>query len=536
MLLKQNNSKVVKSILFTGLLSLLASCGNSSTLESMVRADPRLRENSVRSLDSVNDGSSDSTPASIPANNSNNSQADKKTAEREVASNDSGKQASYPNDAFKTQSQQEETGLPADFPASFPIYPQASLKEAKVGKNKESGMITWTSSDNSKAIADYYQAELTTNNWQIVKPFNFDAKGDIARAIAVKGDRRVHLTLLRSRNSKTNNDGTKLSAIYEPQSQDIASANSQTEVTSKPNSNSNQRSTIATTPNKPKNENNESSPDVVEQKQENLNSDESFPDIVRKKPNGRDLPLKTPGNSDYLPADRADFNDLDSVPEPLIQPLETVAALGILTPYTQEGNVEVSKFAPNAIITRGEYARWLIAANNRYYEGDSGKKIYVVNDTKEPAFQDIKNDNPDFGAIQGLAEAGLVPSRLTQDSTKLMFRPDAPLTREELITWKVPLDTRQALPKASIEAIEESWGFQDAANIDSSAVRALYADYQNGDRSNVRRIFGFTTLFQPKKPVTRAEAAASLWYFGFQGDGITAQEILELETETESNS
>jgi len=47
-------------------------------------------------------------------------------------------------------------------------------------------------------------------------------------------------------------------------------------------------------------------------------------------------------------------------------------------------------------------------------------------------------------------------------------------------------------------------------------------------------VFGYTTLFQPKKPVTRAEAAASLWYFGFQGDGITAKEILEAQAETES--
>ncbi len=128
----------------------------------------------------------------------------------------------------------------------------------------------------------------------------------------------------------------------------------------------------------------------------------------------------------------------------------------------------------------------------------------------------------------------MIPSRLTEDNTNLLFRPDAPLIREDLVTWKVPLDTRQSLPKASIEAVEESWGFQDVENIDSSAVRALYADFQNGDRSNIRRIFGYTTLFQPKKPVTRAEAAASLWYFGFQGDGITAREVLESETASNS--
>ncbi|MFM6397433.1 MAG: S-layer homology domain-containing protein, partial [Planktothrix sp.] len=36
----------------------------------------------------------------------------------------------------------------------------------------------------------------------------------------------------------------------------------------------------------------------------------------------------------------------------------------------------------------------------------------------------------------------------------------------------------------------------------------------------------FTTLFQPKKNVTRAEAAATLWFFGFQGEGISAKDAL----------
>ncbi|MGL4880913.1 MAG: S-layer homology domain-containing protein, partial [Waterburya sp.] len=229
-----------------------------------------------------------------------------------------------------------------------------------------------------------------------------------------------------------------------------------------------------------------------------------------------------------------DFTDLDEVSEQLRQPLKSVTALGILTPYTGNGNTDVRKFAPNQIITRGEYANWLLAANNRYYQDDPGKKILLATKTSEPAFPDVKVNSPNFGAIQGLAEAGLVPSRLTEDSTNLLFRPNAPLTREDLLAWKVPLDMRQALPQASIKALEESWGFQDAADINSTALRALYGDFQNGDRSNVRRIFGYTTLFQPKKPVTRAEAAVSLWYFGYQGDGITAREILA--TDPESNS
>jgi S-layer homology domain len=469
MLLKQNNPKVVKGILFTALLALLASCGNSSTLEAMVKADPKLLADDVESkivspLDKVSDsGKTNLTP--------------------------------------KTET--TDRNLPKNFPASFPIYPKVQLQEAKPGEDPASGMLTWTSLDNSKAIADYYQTELTANNWTITKPFAFDVQAEIARAIAVKDNQKVHLTLLRAKNSQTGEDGTKLSVIYEPLQPDVATS----ATSSTPNSVSKTAKT---------------------QSSKNINHQ-----VGNKQKN---IATNTIPANDYVSSSSGDFGDLGNLPEQLSQPLKTVAALGILTPYTKDGNVELSEFAPNAIITRGEYARWLIAANNRYYDDDPGKKIYVVKNTNQPAFEDINKNAPDFGAIQGLAEAGLVPSRLTQDSTNLLFRPNAPLTREDLITWKVPLDTRQALPKASIEAIQESWGFQDAANIDSSAVRALYADYQNGDRSNVRRIFGFTTLFQPKKPVTRAEAAVSIWYFGFQGDGITAQEILELETKTGSKS
>jgi hypothetical protein len=146
----------------------------------------------------------------------------------------------------------------------------------------------------------------------------------------------------------------------------------------------------------------------------------------------------------------------------------------------------------------------------------------------QPAFSDVPKTDPDFSVIQGLAESGLFPSLLSGDSTQVLFRPDAPLTREQLLMSKVPLDTRQALPTASVSAVSQTWGFQDAAKIDPKALRAILADFQNGEQSNIRRVYGYTTLFQPKKPVTRAEAAAALWYFGTQGEGISATEALKL--------
>jgi S-layer homology domain len=181
-------------------------------------------------------------------------------------------------------------------------------------------------------------------------------------------------------------------------------------------------------------------------------------------------------------------------------------------------------FEPNKVITRREYARWLVETNNLFYASVPARKIRLGASTDQPAFKDVTSKDPDFGAIQGLANAGLIPSALSGESGVVNFRPNAPLTREDLIFWKVPVDIRRSLPNATLETIKESWGFQDTAKIDPKVLRAVLADYQNGDLSNIRRAFGYTTLFNPKKTVSRAEAAAVLWFFGAQGDGLSAKD------------
>ena len=517
MLLKQNNPKVVKGILFTGLLTLLASCGNSSAIENLVKADPKLIADEVNESSITSSESSQETVSNTPVLDSSTEESAATQNERNTVkrSPDSVTQKTVEPESFQPQPKSAATkNLPNSFPPSFPLYPQAELLEIQTGADASSGTISWSSSDNRKAIADYYQAELTTNDWKIIKPFNLKPEQKWARAIAIKDEQRVALTLQPLPDNQAKNEGTKLSVVYQPLSAEIANSGISEAI-------DNDIETTQT----------DVEPKIAQQltldEQESLNKTNSAPALNTKE----DVNLSQNNNERLIST--ANFTDLDNAPEQLNQTIATVASLGILTPYTGQGNTEVRKFAPNAVITKGEYARWLIAANNRYYQDNPGKKIYIPNDAEQSAFQDVKQAHPDFGAIQGLAEAGLIPSRLTEDSTNLLFKPDAPLTREDLVTWKVPLDMRQALPKASIEAIEESWGFQDATDIDSSAVRALYADFQNGDRSNIRRVFGFTTLFQPKKPVTRAEAAASLWYFGFQGDGVTAKEVWDLESQTE---
>ncbi len=224
------------------------------------------------------------------------------------------------------------------------------------------------------------------------------------------------------------------------------------------------------------------------------------------------------------------FVDLEKAPK-LLQPyLADLAALGILTSATSP-NAEPSTFNPNGVITRREFARWLVNSNNQINRDRPTRQIRLAVETSEPAFQDIPKTDPDFGVIQGLAEAGLIPSRLSGDgNTNPGFRPSDPLTRETLLQWKVPLDMRQPLPAASIDAVKQTWGFQDASQISGAALRAVLADHQNGDQANIRRAFGYVMLLLPKKPVTRAEAAASLWYFGYQGEGRSAQQALQPPT------
>ncbi len=176
-------------------------------------------------------------------------------------------------------------------------------------------------------------------------------------------------------------------------------------------------------------------------------------------------------------------------------------------------------------MTRRQYARWLLAANNEIYRDRPPAQIRPATAGTPSTFKDVTATDPDFAAIQGLAEAGIIPSALSGAQEQINFNPNEPLLREDLLLWKVPLDVRGALPASNLEAVKEAWGFQDTSKISAPALRAVLADYQNGDQAVIRRVFGYTTLFQPKKSVTRAEAAASLAYFGSQGQGQLAADV-----------
>jgi S-layer homology domain len=235
------------------------------------------------------------------------------------------------------------------------------------------------------------------------------------------------------------------------------------------------------------------------------------------------IPSSTPTSSTPTPAS----------PTPTTSPLPRTKSISKLPASTVEYLADLTKIGvltntdsvATHAVTRREYARWLVAAHNRITGTKPTQQIKLATTDTKPVFQDVPSTNPDFPSIQGLAEAGLIPSALSGDATSVLFRPEAPLTREQMILWKVPLDTRQALPAASLDAVKQTWGFQDAGKVDPKALRAVLADFQNGEQSNIRRAFGYTTLLQPKKTVNLGEVAIAIWYFGANSEGLSARDV-----------
>jgi hypothetical protein len=215
---------------------------------------------------------------------------------------------------------------------------------------------------------------------------------------------------------------------------------------------------------------------------------------------------------------------LAQVPASLQPYVKDVAQLQIL------GNLAT---APNQPISRALFARWLVELNNRIYRDRPARQIRLATISK-PTFSDVPATHPEFAYIQGLAEAGYLPSPLSGDNTQTRFRPGEPLNRETLLGWKVPIDRQQVLPTVSSERVKQLWGFKDTNRIAPTALSAVAADRQNGDLSNIRRVLGSTLLFQPQKSVSRAEAAAALWFIGIEGDSFSVQDLLRSEQQAQT--
>lgn len=190
---------------------------------------------------------------------------------------------------------------------------------------------------------------------------------------------------------------------------------------------------------------------------------------------------------------------------------------------------------PNQPIQRGMFARWLVETNNRLYRDQATKQIRLATSNQQPVFKDVPSTHSEFPYIQGLAEAGFIPSSLSGDDDQVNFQPNKPLTREVLLSWKVPIDFRKILPSTTTAKVQEVWGFKDAKQISTPALSAIFADHNNGELANIRRLLGSALLFQPQKTVTQAEAAATLWFIGVAGEGYSAKDLLRAEQQAEGS-
>lgn len=418
-----------------------------------------------------------------------------------------------------------ETGLPANFPAEIPRYPNAEFvaatqpgEQADLANGAASATQTrWVTPDTSAQVEQFYREQFQSNGWQLIQPPS-------ANPPNASGSSDANSPGISSPNVTGNVTNADADST-------IVAERDGLRVTVNPGEGSAANGA----------ETNSADADSTESEftidylfSDNASVAQS-PDAQSPVPNSTPSPLNPQPDANSLTAE--EFTDLNQAPTELQPYITDLAKLGALRLRSSDsdnannnnGNTNNAggQFQPNSVTTRREYARWLVTANNLIYANQPARQIRLAVASDQPAFQDVPASDPDFASIQGLANAGLIPSPLSGDSTTVTFRPDAPLTRENLILWKVPVDLRKALPSATIESVQQTWGFQDTAQLDPKVLRALLADFQNGDQSNIRRAFGYTTIFQPDKSVTRAEAAAVLWYFGTQGDGVSAKDILQ---------
>ncbi|GAA0166315.1 hypothetical protein LIER_21494 [Lithospermum erythrorhizon] len=195
---------------------------------------------------------------------------------------------------------------------------------------------------------------------------------------------------------------------------------------------------------------------------------------------------------------------------------------------------------PGNLCTRREYACWLVSASSALSRNTISKvypAMYIENIT-ELAFDDITPKDPDFSSIQGLAEAGLISSKLSKhdmqssvddEHTPLYFSPESPLSRQDLVSWKMALEKRQ-LPVVNRKSMEQLSGFIDIDKIHPDAWPALVADLALGEHGIVALAFGYTRLFQPDKPVTNAQAAVAI--ATGEASDIVNEELARIEAET----
>ncbi len=171
-----------------------------------------------------------------------------------------------------------------------------------------------------------------------------------------------------------------------------------------------------------------------------------------------------------------------------------LAELGVVDPLN-------GKFRPHDTLTRGDYVRWLVKANNAYFGTD--QQIRLPETTSDQTFVDVPSSNPNYRYIQGLSDAGFVVGIDAKH-----FAPDRPITREELLAIYDGRASNGGSYSHVPNLDDSQLGLKDAYKISRPYWDAMNWDHWNG--GNLRRVFGSIGMLHPQQPATREEAVISI--------------------------
>ncbi|XP_057961655.1 uncharacterized protein LOC131153395 isoform X2 [Malania oleifera] len=196
------------------------------------------------------------------------------------------------------------------------------------------------------------------------------------------------------------------------------------------------------------------------------------------------------------------------------------------------------------LCTRREYARWLVQANSLLERNPKHRIVpsVLLSGFIVAAFDDVSIFDPDFWSIQALAEAGVIPSKLSVmnpnsdlDALKgergVYFFPERFVSRQDLINWKAQLEY-ELVPGVEEKIVKAKVDFMDVREVSLNASPELFVDIMAGDSSILRKVFGQSKRFQPKKPSTKAQAVVAV-ASGRMTESIYA-ELSRLEAENSS--
>lgn len=152
-------------------------------------------------------------------------------------------------------------------------------------------------------------------------------------------------------------------------------------------------------------------------------------------------------------------------------------------------------------ITRGQFLALLYYANNAIRDSDDHIRLAPSHQT---SFTDIDTSHPMYKYVRAFDNAGF-----SVGYPNKTFKPDQPITREETIGIKLPVD--EGTPNSNI-VDSNPWKFSDIDRVDPKFVPYLHRDYVTG-YPNIKRAFGKLKSFKPKQEVYGYEAAGMVSQF-----------------------